>query len=165
MKRKESKWRQRVKAVATGGECHTRRGKVKETCLALVVRQTLFVWAGAISIIYLTALKRSKAFKAELQKVWADRGETAEEEKGLTKWWQAVRLACLREGRVHSGLGQRRKGHLTGVRCHRWAERRGNQRLLWWGRMMRKINIYGFPQSNWIVNIIYGMPWTHLLPW
>lgn len=125
----------------------------------------LCLWAGAISIIYLTALKRSKAFKAELQKVWADRGEIAVGEKGLTKWWQAVSLACLRESRVYSGLGQRRKGHLTGVWCHRWAERGRNQSLLWWGRMMRKINIYGFPQSKWIVNIIYDMLWTHLLPW
>ena len=41
---------------------------------------------------------------------------------GLTKRWEAVGLACLGEGRVHSGLDQRRKAHLTGVRRHRWTE-------------------------------------------
>lgn len=46
-----------------------------------------------------------------------------EKERALTKGWEAVGLAGLGEGGVHSGLGQRREGYLAGVGRHSRAER------------------------------------------
>lgn len=43
--------------------------------------------------------------------------------EGLTERWKAIGLACLGEGRVHSGLGHRREDHLAGVRRHCWTGR------------------------------------------
>ena len=51
-----------------------------------------------------------------------------EKEQGLTKGREAVGLACLGEGGVHSGLGQRRERHLAGVRRHCGAEREKEQK-------------------------------------
>lgn len=45
-------------------------------------------------------------------------------ERGPTKGWEAIGLARLGEGRVHGGLGQRRIGHLAGVRRHCRAKRK-----------------------------------------